>query len=223
MTRPSYNEKFDYKAAHMSWVKARPNFESKQFLTIPQNPNFRVSYIDTLKEWYLTSSNYMAYINYYDDLKWVEDQQEIQKQLTTKPFETNVSFATIGFNHQEFTVAKAFEFIKAVLNLSVVLDGSFAVMENFRANGEHPHVHFKLYWSNSVCRSQVIQAIFRAKNAKKLVLAKNFIDLKEFIPDVHDNYLNGIKQDSKMKYVDMDSAWRTKNKIPDKVFKDTVM
>lgn len=223
MTRPTYNEKYDYKAAHLNWVKARPNFESKQFSSVPQNPNHKVTYHEMLKEWYHTSSNFMAYMNYYDDIRWLEDQQEIQKHLSVKPFETNVAHCAIGFNHQTFDIKKAFEYIKSILNLSVVLEGSYAVMENFRENGIHPHVHMKIYWSNEKNKSQVIQAIFRARHGKTLVLAKNFIQFDNWISETHDNYLNGIKTESKMKYVEMDIDWRTKNNIPHKIYKDTVM
>lgn len=228
MTRPPYNEKYDYKAAHIAWATKNPTFESKQFSTMPavKVNNYyleRPSYVETLKEWYLTSSNFIAYLNYYDDLQWLEDCQEIKKSLLVKPFETNVAHVAVGFNHQEFTVKKGFEFIQAVLNLGCVLDGSFAVMENFRENGIHPHVHMKIYWSGQLNKSQIIQAIFRARHGKKLVLGKNFIQFDNWIPETHDNYLNGIKKESKMKYVDMDREWRSKNSIPDQIFKDTVM
>lgn len=226
MSRPIYNEKYDYKAAHLSWIRSHPNFTAKFYNNMPgvrcNNLVFeKSSYYDIMVEWYLTGSNFIAYLNYYDDLRWLEEQDEIKKHLNTKPFVSNCSFVTIGFNHQEFTVKKAFEFIQSVLNLSVVLDGSFAVLEYHRQNGEHPHVHFKMYYSGQTYKSVLIQAIYRAKHAKKLILNKNFIDIKEFIETVHDNYLDGNKQENKMPFVEKDKSWRSKNNIPDKLFKDT--
>lgn len=229
MTRPAYNEKYDYKAAHLSWIANHPNFESKCYSTMPAmkiNNLYieKASYKDIMTEWYLDGSNYIAYLNYYDDLQWLEEQKVIKQHLISKPLQTLCSFVTVGFNHQEFTVKKALEFVNSVLNSSIALDGSFAVMENFRLNGEHPHVHIKLYWpqminGNSFYKSSLIQAIHRSKHGKKLVLKKEFIDIKDFIDGVHNLYLDGIKTEAKMPCVEKDKAWRSKHNIPDKLFK----
>lgn len=224
MIRPAYNEKYDYKAAHLSWIANHPNFESKCYSTMPAmkiNNLYieKASYKEIMTEWYLEGSNYIAYLNYYDDLQWLEEQKVIKDHLISKPLQTKCSFVTVGFNHQEFTIKKALEFINAVLNSNIALDGSFAVIENFRQNGEHPHVHFKLYWSGQTYMSAFIQSIHRAKHGKKLVLKKEFIDVKDFIEDVHTPYLNGIKKAEKMPYVEMDKTWRSKHNIPDKLFK----
>lgn len=226
-----YNEKFDYVAAHLQWIRDHPRFESKAHSQIPlvMFGRFNVektSYIDTMVEWYTTSSspllNKLAYLNYYDDIKWLEESKQINLTLTKKDFETNVFFVTIGFNHQEFTCRKAFELIQAILNSDKVLDGSFAVLENYRANGEHPHVHMKIYSSGLTYKSILIQTISRSKHAKKLILAKNFIDVKNF-ESYHDSYLDGNKIEGKMSYVNKDIEWRNKNKIPHKLYKDTIM
>lgn len=229
MTRPAYNEKYDYKAAHLAWIANHPNFEAKFYSTMPAmkiNNLYieRASYKDIMTEWYLEGSNYIAYLNYYDDLQWLEQQKEINRHLNCKPLQTLCSMVTVGFNHQTFDVKKALEFVKAVLNSAVALDGSYAVMEYYRENGEHPHVHFKLYWPQMMngkpfYKSGLIQAIHRSKNGKKLILKANWIDVKDFIPDVHNLYLDGIKTESKMKYVKQDKEWRIKNNIPEKLFK----
>lgn len=226
-----YNEKFDYVAAHLQWIRDHPKFESKEHsvanLGKVNNVYFeKPSYIETMTEWYTTSDspflNKIAYLNYKDDLKWMEESKQINLTLTKKDFETNVAFVTIGFNHQEFTISKAFELIKSILNSDKVLDGSFAVMENYRENGIHPHVHMKIYYSGSTYKSMLIQTMYRSKNAKKLILSKNFIDIKEFQP-YHEEYLQGNKKENKIKYVEMDKNWREINKIPHIIYKDTSM
>lgn len=226
-----YNEKFDYVSAHLQWIRDHPKFESKEHsVSHPGRINNfyleKSSYIDVMTEWYTTSKspylNKIAYLNYNDDIKWMEEAKKINLTLTKKDFETNASFVTIGFNHQEFTVLKAFELVKSVLNSDKVLDGSFAVMENYRENGIHPHVHMKLYYSGKTYKSALIQTIYRSKNAKKLILSKNFIDVKDF-QSHHEDYLNGNKQENKMKYVEMDINWRKINKIPDLIYKDSKM
>lgn len=227
----NYNEKFDYVAAHLQWIRDHPKFESKEHSVLDLGKVGSVyferpSYIDVMTEWYKTSLspflNKIAYLNYKDDLRWMEESKKINLTLTKKDFETNVAFVTIGFNHQEFTISKAFELIKSILNSDKVLDGSFAVMENYRENGTHPHVHMKIYYSGTTYKSMLIQTMFRSKNAKKLILSKNFIDVKEFQP-YHDEYLQGNKQENKIKYVEMDKNWRQINKIPDLIYKDTVL
>lgn len=226
-----YNEKFDYVNAHLQWIRDHPKFESKAHSSIPlvMFGRFNIeksSYVDTMTEWYTTSTspfiNKIAYMNYYDDIKWMEESKQINLTLTKKDFETNVFFVTIGFNHQEFTCVKAFELIQSILNSSKVLDGSFAVLENYRVNGEHPHVHMKIYSSGLTHKFILIQTMSRAKHAKKLILAKNFIDVKNF-ETYHDSYLDGDKIDEKTPFVEKDKVWRTKNKIPDKIYKDTVL
>lgn len=226
-----YNEKYDYVAAHLQWIRDHPKFESKVHSTLPlvmfgKFQFEKQSYIDIMTEWYTTSSspflNKIAYMNYYDDIKWLEESKQINLTLTKKDFETNVFFVTIGFNHQEFTCIKAFELIQSILNSDKVLDGSFAVLENYRANGEHPHVHMKIYASGQTYKSILIQTMIRAKHSKKLILAKNFIDVKAF-ESYHDSYLDGDKTDDKLSYVDKDRQWRLKNKIPDKIYKNTTL
>lgn len=223
----TYNEHFDYKSAHLSWIKTHPNFISKAYSTLPvvrfhdlvlEKPD----YYSTMVEWYSTAgSNKIAYLNYRDDIKWLDEQKQINLSMTSKDFATNVAFITVGFNHQEFTIKKAMQFLSALLSNSIILDGSFGVMETHRENGIHPHVHFKIFYSGKTYKSVLIQTIMRTKHAKKLILQKNFIDIKEFDPVIHEPYLNGDKQDKKMPYVEKDIEWRTKNQIPEKVFKDT--
>lgn len=225
----TYNEKFDYVSAHLQWIRDHPKFESKEHSTSKPskigNLYFdKPSYVDVMTEWYTTSTspflNKIAYLNYKDDLRWLDESKKINLTLTKKDFETNVAFITIGFNHQEFTILKAFELIKSILNSDKVLDGSFAVMENHRENGIHPHVHMKVYYSGATYKSVLIQTMFRAKYSKKLILSKNFIDVKEF-QSYHDEYLEGNKKEGKDHYVKLDKYWRQTNNIPDKIYKDT--
>lgn len=229
--RPEYNDKFDYKAAHIAWVSNHPNFESKCYSTMPAmkiNNLYieKASYKEILVEWYLTSTNYIAYLNYYDDLRWLEDQKVIQKHLVSKPLETNCSFVTVGFDHREFTPKKGLEYVKALLNSDVVLIDSYAVMENHKSNGDiHPHVHFKLYWSpmfngKPFYMSTLIQTIIRAKHGKKLIKDKNFVDIKPYDDLRHSDYLDLKKQSDKMPAVAKDIVWRSENNIPDKIYKD---
>lgn len=224
-----YNEKYDYVSAHLQWIRDRPKFSSRAHSQLPliMYGRFNIekqSYIDTMTEWYTTSTspyiNKIAYINYQDDLRWQEECKLINDSFKLNEFQTNVFFVTIGFNHQEFTCIKAFEYIQSALNSTKILDGSFAVLENYRSNGEHPHVHMKLYVSGSIPKSVLIQTLFRCKHSKKLILSKNFIDVKVF-ESYHDSYLDGDKQDDKLQLVDKDRDWRDKNKIPHKLFKDT--
>lgn len=222
----AYNPAYDYISAHLAYAKKHPAF-------VPRAFTLECSYYEVLMEQYKIVSftndtleqiqrqkNKVAFISYRSDLQWQNDQKLIHDSLVAHTDEEfKQSFVTIGFNHQEFDVQKCFELVKTILSLSIVLDGSFAVMENFRQNGEHPHVHFKIFHSKKTTKGTLVQTIFRARKAKKYITNSNFIDVKPFM-DYHNGYLDGEKTTDKLPYVTLDREWRLKNALPDKVFKE---
>lgn len=222
----TYNPAYDYVSAHLAYASSHPNF-------VPKGITIATTYYDVLAEQYIIESfnntpldvvrqrkNKLAWICFKSDLAWVKERKLIEESLTmiSEP-QIKESFITIGFNHQTFNIKKCLALVKTVLGLSIVLDGSFGVMENFRANGEHPHVHFKVFHNKETCKGALVQTIERAKNAKKYITNRNFIDVKPFM-DYHNQYLEGNKTAEKLPYVAKDRLWRAKNNIPDKVFKE---
>lgn len=138
--------------------------------------------------------------------------RDIQLVMNKKATDNKSYFVTIGFNHQTWDILHCCELIQRVLDASWVLDGK-AVFELYRANGEHPHAHFILNLENPMPKSKVVEKIFKLKGMKKLVLKKSFIDIKE-TNEQHKLYITGIKQESKMPFVNLDDDWRAKNNLP---------
>jgi len=222
----SYNPAYDYISAHLAFAASHPKFVPKDIL-------LDYPYYDLLREWYIIEThtnisldiirerkNRIAFIHFRMDLQWQNSRKLIEQSLLDPVNdEVKQSFITIGFNHQEFDVQKCYELVRTILSLSIVLDGSFGVMENYRQNGEHPHVHFKIFHNKKTTKSTLVQTIFRAKKAKKYITNSNFIDVKPFM-DYHNGYLNGDKTADKLPFVIQDKEWRKINNIPDKVFKE---
>lgn len=222
----TYNPAYDYISAHLAYAKKHNNF-------VPKGISIENSYYELLTEQYKIESfsgipldiirerkNKLAFYCYKSDLQWQDTQRLIHQSLLA-PIDDEVkqSFITIGFNHQEFDTQKCFQLVKTILSLSIVLDGSFAVMENYRQNGEHPHAHFRIYHSKKTTKGTLVQTIFRASKAKKYITNSNFIDVKPFM-DYHIGYMDGEKTADKLPYVALDKEWRLKNSLPDKVFKE---
>lgn len=226
---PTYNPQYDYISAHLDFVSKHKTFQPRGILlsdcTYLQmlTEQYKIeSFSDTPLDVIRERKNKLAYECYRLDIVWQDASRVIGDSLrTTNSSDIVISFITIGFNHQTFNPRLGYEFVKTVLGLSIILDGSFGVMEIHRENGLHPHVHFKIYHNKKSTKGTLIQTIFRAKGARSLLLGRNFIDVKSF-HDNHDNYLNGDKTETKMKYVEQDIVWRNKNGIPEKVFKDNI-
>lgn len=222
---PSYNAKTDYISAHLQFANKHKNFQPKGFV-LPQNNYYEVlneqykleSFTNETPEQIFERKNKLAFHCYQMDLSHEHYYRQVELSLMMENTGPQISFVTIGFNHQEFTPAKGLEFIRTVLGLSIINENSFGVMEVHRENGEHPHCHLKVFHDKKSKKSSLVQTIFRAKNGRKLVLSKNFIDVKPFYPH-HEDYLQGNKKAEKLKFVEKDIEWRKKNNIPEKVFK----
>lgn len=223
----TYNPTYDYISAHLYYASTHPNFTPKGIPIVGTYYDLLVeqykieTFTDTPLDVIRARKNKLAYISYKLDLQWIEERKKIETSLIEPTEdETKISFVTIGFNHQEFNIKACLQLIKTILNnLSIVLDGSYAVFENFRANGEHPHAHFKIYHNKKTTKSTIVQTFYRAKKAKKYITNSNFIDVKPFM-DYHNLYLDGQKAPHKMPFVEKDIEWREKNNIPHKIHKD---
>lgn len=231
-----YNPEFDYVSAHLAWVKKHVNFVPKQQMTTIKFGNHyfdKPTYTDFLTEMYSIETygdddfdfdaaksrkNKLAFINLNDDINWQKNYFDIVDSLSLTS-KVPVAFLTISFHHGSFTIQKALQLINSLLNQSFVKDGSFAVLERYKSDGIHPHVHVKLYFDKSKSKSQIIQHVLRLKNAKDLIRGQNFVDFKNFEPR-HDLYLEGKKTEEKMQFVNMDILWREENNIPHKLFKE---
>jgi len=195
----------DWKTAHLAWISERPNYIPKNFI------GFTEPYYDIMAEIYSHKSCSQAYAEkcYLDDMAWVEEKKRMNYELKKKLEIKTEHFITIGFNHQTWSITKCVAVIEKIMSFDWIVKGR-AVFELYRSNGEHPHCHFLI--ESLEPKSKIIEKIWATRGIKKVVLAKSFIDHKE-VNHNHSKYIMGIKQDSKMPFVEKDREWREANNI----------
>lgn len=119
-------------------------------------------------------------------------------------------FVTIGFNHQEWTVSKCVQFVHDLLKLNWIVKCR-VIFELHRENGLHPHIHILMETKEK--KGKILQLLWKSKGIKKIVLSKEFIDVKP-AQGYHDQYINFQKKEDKMVFVEQDNKWRQANNIP---------
>nr|UOF82666.1 rep protein [Cressdnaviricota sp.] len=203
-----------WKSAHLAWI-----FRTKTF--VPRYPtDYRqdISYYEVMKQLYSNPNVTEQYAKnfFVSDKKWfnlsMNMMNDINKEVAKlTPSVNNVWFVTIGFNHQEWSVSKCCKVIENILNFDWILHAK-ANFELYRENGEHPHVH--IYLETELPKSKVLEKLFRPQYVKKVVLSKNFIDIKK-AEHYHLKYIELDKQENKQELIEKDKLWRSKNNIPD--------
>lgn len=202
----------DFKSAHLAWIKSTKNFVPKYA------HDYSEPYYDIMVELYRNNSvtQNFAEILFEADKKWFIDSKKISKQIdkqieSKQPVPTGYWFVTLGFNHDTWTIKDCDTCIRKILGMEWIIQGK-ANFELHRENGEHPHCHF--FIETKEPKSRILDKIFRPLYTKKVVFKRNFVDAK-IAMDYHHDYINLIKQESKMSFVEKDIAWRKKNNIVD--------
>jgi len=203
----------DYKLSHLTWLKQTKTF-------VPQMSHIyqACTYYEAIEYTYgrkeCTQERAKAW--FLADKLWFKQSLAVIKEIDkivekSQPTPSQFHFVTIGFNHQEFTIDACHIAIQKILKMDWVISAK-ANLEYFRENGQHPHVHFII--ETPYKKGKIVDSIFKSKYMKKLVLKKNFIDVKPAL-ECHFKYINLEKQEAKMVYVILDQEWRQKNQIPD--------
>lgn len=221
----SYDNTIDYCSLHLQWILKHSNYANA-------NAGKTASYYDIMASVYAndnsrncqcgripvihTSSNHFAYNQLCMDIRSskrsstvIDNLEKILSKEGGTP--TNKLFITIGFNHQTFNATTALTAVKRLFQKDFILEGE-GVFEFYRENGEHPHFHM-IVTVPQMRNGMVVTKIFQSANMSKIVLARNFIDVKE-CQDYHTKYLQGDKVDEKLKYCEKDVIWRNQNNIP---------
>lgn len=195
----------DWKAAHLSWIENNPRFVSKTY-------NGHEPYYNVMKYLYydcpVVTQDY-AKITFAQDLAWKKESQRLLIQLEKEFLTTTSHFVTIGFNHQTWCIQSVLKLIHTILSYEWISKAK-CVFELHRSNGEHPHIH--ILFDSCLTKSKILEKLWAASGIKKIVLKKTFIDYKPAL-DIHYDYIMGVKQESKMKFVQMDRDWRDANNI----------
>jgi len=226
----SYDNTIDYAPLHLEWILKHSNYANS-------NAGKTASYYDIMSSVYATpnpekcqcgkifevhtSSNHFAYNQLCSDIRLSKRaSMVIEKLEKTMSLEgdtpTNKFFVTIGFNHQTFNVRTALSAVQNLLKKDFVLSGE-GVFEFYRENGEHPHFHM-IIEVPKMRNGMVVTKIFQSASMSKVVLSRNFIDVKECQP-YHQKYLDGDKIEEKLQYCKKDEEWRIKNSIPHRIKK----
>jgi hypothetical protein len=203
----------DYKSAHLAWLKTTKNFSPKY-----AHDYREASYLEVMTTLYadVRIPQTMAKAMFVGDKCWYLESRKIAKQIDkdiekATPTPNGYWFVTLGFNHDTWTISDCKKCIEKILGMDWIIQGK-ANFELFRQNGEHPHAHFLIETKEP--KSRILEKLFRPLYTKKVVFKKNFIDVKTATP-VHHDYINLIKQESKMPFVARDIGWRNENNIPD--------
>lgn len=208
-----------FRDAHILWVKNHKDFAEQ----INNHTETLYGYIDVLRmmyfgdgrerpEWLHLEMERLAEHNLKKDMLRFQEAQTALIQVNNPTIEKPDWFITIGFNHQTWDVPKCKDVILKVLQLPFIKSCE-AVFELHRENGLHPHCHFYVETHSKIPKSKILEKIWASAGIKKVVLAKNFIDIKVAQP-VHLGYIKGNKQDKKLPYVEQDKKWREENNIP---------
>lgn len=202
----------DYKSAHLEWIEKTKSF-------VPSRTVFdhaTADYFTVMKELYtlVQYENKWAYINLMKDMEHHRKINEILVKCANALSKTDGIrgrwFITIGFNHQTYTDKLMMKYMETLQGFEWV-QSLKAKFEIFRTNGEHPHVHMLM--ETQLTKSKIIEKLMRCKGGRQLILKNSFIDVKPWLP-CHDDYLNGIKQDSKMSCCQKDEKYREEHGIP---------
>lgn len=207
----------DYVSAHLQWIQNNPRFVPKE------QPYFKegYSYYDMMKQLYENQKD-LSFIQNYAKVTWQCDiiwhkrsyllTQEMNKMVDKlEPQPSGMWFVTIGFNHQTWSVSECCKVIEKILGMEWIISAK-ANFELYRENGEHPHCHFVIKTKEP--KSRILDKLFRPQYVKKVILSKNFIDIKPMM-EYHLKYINLEKQSDKDIYVNKDREWRKQNNIPD--------
>lgn len=206
----------DYVASHLQWISNNPKFTCREQSVFSSG----ATYFQIMNELYHNQQGFPGIQEYakrtfIQDKAWQKHQLSLNKEIDDavkklEPTPNGRWFVTIGYNHQTFDVKKSIKAINKIIAMDWIKSVK-AVHENFRSNGEHPHVHFIIETSEP--KSRILDKLWRPQYIKELVLSRSFIDIKIAGPQ-HDKYLDGEKVEEKQECLKMDAEWRTKHNVP---------
>jgi len=202
----------DYKSAHLAWINSTKSFTPKYL------HDYTSPYVEIMKFIYAKECCSQEYARklFIADKVWFKECHSVSKDLDKAvcdliPAKSNYYFVTIGFNHQTWTISECVKSIHKILAMEWIISGK-ANFELYRTNGEHPHCHFVIETLEP--KSRILEKLFRPQYMKKIILSKNFIDVKP-MENYHHKYIMLDKVSDKMFCVEKDIQWRKENNIPD--------
>lgn len=202
----------DYKTAHLAFIKRTSTFQ-------PTYVCAYYTYYETMSALYSgqsgnhISQEYARKLYEYDLMTHnanIQTHNEVVHKVKS-PDIISTWFVTINFDHETWEIKYCVKVIKSILAMEWVLNAK-ANFELHTEKGDHPHFHILLLTKEP--KSNICYKLYRPLYVKKVVKAKNFIDVK-IAEERHHKYINLDKKPEKLPFVEKDKEWRKKNDIPD--------
>lgn len=221
-----YDSTADYVTEHLNWIKQHPNFRNSEY------HEYNKTYWEVMYLVYYPGTvwrNLLAFRFRYVDEQSLKKQNEVSDMFSrliaeesTITDNSNWAFVTVGFNEQTITVPQMLAVSANISKFKHFISGKY-VLEKFRTNGIHHHTHFLVDLACKYTPSKLAQDLFKIKGLSKICMGATFIDVKMLTNkrnkaqprSVYENYVEGIKQESKMNCVYKDREWRKQNNIQD--------
>lgn len=210
-------EEEDWKSVHLAWIHKTKTFLPKFYY------DYSVPYLEIMSQIYQNPVATQAYAHmcYNEDRAW---HDKVNALINHKE-ESNEYFVTIGFSHETWTIPKCLSLIDRIFKFEWICYGE-AVFELHRAGGIHPHVHMIIKVRDSkIKKGKIIEKIWGRPNhphlyISRLVPNRASVSVSPCLEYHKTNYINGIKAEAKMQFVELDRKWREDNNIPHKIFTD---
>lgn len=217
-----YLETVDYKAEHLAFLRTRPNFKPYHITEL-----FK-TYIDQMHSMYYGNhasikENYTAYLYFRDDYNTVMGKTKEKTKLRAEELfgggtevKGNEYFLTFNFDPKKWNAKDAVKYLAKFMEKSWVkkLKGVF---EYHGEEKNHPHL--MVYLTTELLFGKLKDKLTQVSLYTKLMSGINFMDIKKWIPDRHEPYINLQKRDSKQESLAKDELWRIENNLPHKVEK----
>lgn len=215
-----YNPNIDYRSLHLEWIKKHKSFKPKGGLTLDVKTGRSTwnTYYEQMEAMYRDcyKLHKTAYILLKDDIKHFNVDEDIDDKVNTilglTP--TEKYFITFNFNDDNFDLDKIMPAFERLRDKSYI-NKMDAVFEYHGSKSNHPHIHMILEVSGPDRTYGRFKKLLTRTQLYKLLAADNFFDIKKFIADRHEDYVDGNKKEDKIKLVELDKEWRAKLNLLD--------
>lgn len=217
-----YNPEVDYKTEHLKFLKSYPHFVPAGGFNKKEFP----TYYHEMVSYYKVSNyngNLMFFHCYVSDYDFLfGDTKEKTKQRACELFGNgtevigNEFFVTFNFDPKKWNAKLALNHLAKFLEKKWVKKCR-GVFEYFGKDENHPHL--MLYLTTELKFGKLKDKLSQVSLFTKLMSGLNFLDIKDWVCDRHEPYINLQKRESKQENLAKDELWRIEQNLPHKVEK----
>lgn len=208
-----YDPNTDYVTLHLDWVKKHKSFKPKGGLPIA--PGEHKSKFNTYLEYleYMYRECYKQHKTAYTLLKMDTEFFKVDEDIDDKvaavlgEVPTEKYFVTFNYNDDNFDLGKIMPALKRLFKKTYIIQAE-AVFEYHGKNNNHPHIHCIFEIKGPDRTPGRFKKTLKTTQLYSLLNADNFLDIKKYDANRHEDYLEGNKRGSKLLNVEKDKAWR---------------